>query len=126
MEKLVTKHLPTTTANPYSPLAREIAHAQAMIEWSKGNLHNSADIFEAILVKWPTDMMALKFVYDLYFYIGASYQIRDCVLRVMPQWEAKPNLPLKSYVHGFAAFGLEETNLYAKAEYQAKLVSPNL
>ena len=43
----------------------------------------------------PTDLLALKFAHDGYFYMGAQSQLRDSVARVLPHW--KPHIPLYRY-----------------------------
>ncbi|MGH0161423.1 UNVERIFIED_CONTAM: hypothetical protein FKN15_076552 [Acipenser sinensis] len=71
-----------------------------------------------ILQDYPTDMLALKFAHDSYFYMGYQPQMRDCVARVLPHW--KPHMPLYGYLKGMYAFGLVETNLYDRAEKMAE------
>ena len=69
--------------------------------------------------------MALKMAHDSYFYLGEKAMIRDSIARVYPVWQQKKNLPLSCYIHGMYAFGWEETQFYAKAEEQAKMVRLN-
>ncbi len=57
-------------------------------------------------------------VTDTYFFLGKQRKLRDSVARVLPLWSSR-DLPLKSYLHGMYAFGLVETNFYAKAETEA-------
>lgn len=71
--------------------------------------------------KHPTDILALKMLTDTYFFLGKQKQLRDCVARVLPIWTSK-SLPLQSYLHGMYAFGLVETNSYAKAAIEASKV----
>lgn len=52
----------------------------------------AAEVWEDILLDHPTDMTALKFAHDAYFYMGAQLPMRDSVVRVLPHW--KPHLPL--------------------------------
>ncbi|XP_071966189.1 tetratricopeptide repeat protein 38-like [Antedon mediterranea] len=105
---------------------REQQHVTAIKLFSEGYQKKACETWERILVEHPTDMLALKFAHDSYFYLGESNQIRDSIARVMPYW--KNTMPLSSYLHGMYAFGLEETNLYAQAEKQARLgleLNPN-
>ena len=55
----------------------------------------ACDVWEDILVDHPTDMLALKFAHDGYFYLGAKTRMRDSVARVLPHW--KPHVPLSRY-----------------------------
>ncbi|XP_075544316.1 tetratricopeptide repeat protein 38-like [Dermacentor variabilis] len=92
---------------------REQLHVDAVLAWSRGRLSRAASLWEDILIDNPTDMLALKFAHDTYFYLGYQRQMRDSVARVLPHW--KPSMPLYSYLHGMLAFGLCETNLYDQA-----------
>ncbi|XP_054475997.1 tetratricopeptide repeat protein 38 [Anoplopoma fimbria] len=93
---------------------RERLHVQAMEHFSHGQFTKACNIWEDIMVDHPTDMLALKFAHDGYFYIGAKNQMRDSVARVLPYW--KPHQPLFSYLKGMYSFGLLETNFYDQAE----------
>lgn len=56
------------------------------------NFSRAVDVWEDILLDHPTDMTALKFAHDTYFYMGAQLPMRDSVIRVLPHW--KPHVPL--------------------------------
>jgi len=63
----------------------------------------------------------LKFAYDFYFYLGDSNNIRDSVARVVKHWEEHcSSFKSFGYVLGMYSFGLEETNLYSRAEEMGK------
>ncbi|XP_072452688.1 tetratricopeptide repeat protein 38 isoform X2 [Notamacropus eugenii] len=97
---------------------REKLHVAAVDMFAKGCLPKACTLWEQILQDYPTDMLALKFSHDTYFYLGYQPQMRDSVARIFPHWT--PNLPLSSYVKGIYSFGLMETNLYDQAERLAK------
>ncbi|CAL8263023.1 unnamed protein product [Merluccius merluccius] len=97
---------------------REKLHAKAVELFSIGNFPKACDVWESILVEHPTDLLALKFAHDGYFYMGAQAQMRDSVARVLPFW--KPHMPLFSYLKGLYSFGLLETHHYDQAEKYAK------
>ncbi|CAB1313574.1 unnamed protein product, partial [Coregonus sp. 'balchen'] len=84
---------------------------------TRERLH-ACDVWEEILVEHPTDLLALKFAHDGFFYLGAQTQMRDSVARVLPHW--KPHMPLYSYLKGLYSFGLLETHFYDQAEKMAK------
>ena len=44
------------------------------------------DTWEEILTEYPTDVTALKFAHDSYFYLGYQDQMRDSIARVLPHW----------------------------------------
>ncbi|KAM9684588.1 tetratricopeptide repeat protein 38 isoform 3-T3 [Dama dama] len=97
---------------------REQLHVNAVETFAKGNFPKACELWEQILRDHPTDMLALKFSHDAYFYLGYQEQMRDSVARVYPFWT--PDIPLSSYVKGIYSFGLMETNLYDWAEKLAK------
>ncbi|XP_032379918.1 tetratricopeptide repeat protein 38 isoform X1 [Etheostoma spectabile] len=101
-------------ANSQDISPREKLHVKAMELFSRGHFPKACDAWEDILVDHPTDMLALKFAHDAYFYMGAQTQMRDSVARVLPHW--KPHMPLFSYLKGLYSFGLLETRLYDQAE----------
>ncbi|KAL0968500.1 hypothetical protein UPYG_G00267690 [Umbra pygmaea] len=97
---------------------REKLHVRAVEHFSKGNFPKACDTWEEILLEHPTDLLALKFAHDGFFYLGAQTQMRDSVARVLPHW--KPQMPLSSYLKGLYSFGLLETHFYDQAEKVAK------
>ncbi|XP_023271267.1 tetratricopeptide repeat protein 38 [Seriola lalandi dorsalis] len=101
-------------ANSQDISPRERLHVKAMELFSHGNFPKACDVWEDILVDHPTDMLALKFAHDAYFYMGAQTPMRDSVARVLPHW--KPHMPLSSYLKGLYSFGLLETRFYDQAE----------
>lgn len=104
-------------ANAQDITHREKLHVRAMELFSRGNFPMAADVWEDILLDHPTDMTALKFAHDTYFYMGAQLPMRDSVIRVLPHW--KPHVPLYRYLNGMLSFGLMETRLYDQAEKAA-------
>ncbi|XP_030282930.1 tetratricopeptide repeat protein 38 isoform X1 [Sparus aurata] len=101
-------------ANSQNITPRERLHVRAMEHFSRGNFPKASDVWEDILVDHPTDLLALKFAHDAYFYMGAQIPMRDSVARVLPYW--KPQMPLSSYLKGLYSFGLLETRFYDQAE----------
>ncbi|KAM6937066.1 tetratricopeptide repeat protein 38 [Xenentodon cancila] len=92
---------------------RERLHVTAVELFSHGNFPKACEVWEDILIDHPTDMLALKFSHDSYFYMGAQIPMRDSVARVLPHW--KPHMPLFSYLKGLHSFGLLETRYYDQA-----------
>lgn len=97
---------------------REKLHVKAVRWWADDQMTQAADIWEEILVDHPTDMLALKFAHDNYFYLGYGPQMRDSIGRVIGKWDK--SIPLYGYLYGMYSFGLEETNLFPKAEKIAR------
>uniref|UniRef100_A0A8C1GI91 Tetratricopeptide repeat protein 38 n=1 Tax=Cyprinus carpio TaxID=7962 RepID=A0A8C1GI91_CYPCA len=107
-------------ANTQELTSRERNHVKAVELFSKGALHKACEVWEGILVDHPTDMLALKFAHDGFFYLGEQTQMRNSVARVLPHW--KPQMPFyrQVYLKGMYSFGLLETRLYDEAEKMAK------
>ncbi|XP_039242511.1 tetratricopeptide repeat protein 38 isoform X2 [Pipra filicauda] len=97
---------------------REKLHVSALDMFARGQLPEACDLWEQILQRHPTDLLALKFSHDTYFYLGYQVQMRDSVARVYPFWT--PDVPLSSYVKGYYSFGLVETNFFDRAEEVAR------
>ncbi|XP_047209705.1 tetratricopeptide repeat protein 38 [Girardinichthys multiradiatus] len=100
-------------ANSQDISPREKLHVKAVELFSHGNYPKACEVWEEILLDHPTDMLALKFAHDTYFYMGAQLPMRDSVARVLPHW--KPHMPLFSYLKGQYSFGLLETRYYDQA-----------
>nr|CDJ81069.1 tetratricopeptide repeat protein 38-like [Haemonchus contortus] len=96
---------------------REQKHAKAVLQFAEGKQSAAARTWEEILKDYPTDLIAIKFAHDTYFYLGDAKNIRDSIKAVLPKH--KGNEPCYSYLHGMLAFGLEECEQYAEAEKEA-------
>lgn len=105
-----------TSSNEYIKL-----HTQALLDWSLGYRSRATEIWETILLRYPFDIMTLKFALDTYFHLGNQIMLRDSVARVLPIWESSSSSrPLKPYLYGMHAFGLGETNMTERAKKQAR------
>jgi hypothetical protein len=94
--------------------AREHAHAAAGRAWLEGDFTRAVARYGDILLDHPRDLVALQAAHIGDFLLGQSQMLRDRVAQVLPHWNA--DVPGYSYVLGMYAFGLEETNLYDRAE----------
>jgi len=97
---------------------RERLHVEVVKALSAGKIPYAQDIWDEIVVAYPTDIFALKMLSDFGIFFGPKDRIRDSVARVFPHW--KKEMPLYGYLFGLHAFGLEETNFYREAEKQAR------
>ena len=97
---------------------REKLHMEAIEKALEGDLPEACEIWERILLRDPTDILAAKFAHDSYFYLGFKEQMRDSIARILPLWDK--SLPLYSYLYGMLSFGLAETNYLKEAEEIAK------
>ena len=97
---------------------REQLHLAAVEAWAAGRSPDAILAWERILVDWPRDALALRFAQDGYFFLGQASALRDSVARVLPAW-GRDN-PLRSFILGAHAFGLEETGDLKRAEDAAR------
>ena len=93
---------------------REKQHVAAATALAEGRFDDAAERFEDILLEHPRDTLALQMGHLLDFYRGDARNLRDRVIRVMPNWSK--DLPGWHAVLGMQAFGLEECGEYGKAE----------
>uniref|UniRef100_A0A8D0H3C8 Tetratricopeptide repeat protein 38 n=1 Tax=Sphenodon punctatus TaxID=8508 RepID=A0A8D0H3C8_SPHPU len=93
---------------------REKLHVSALEILASGHLSKACGVWDQILQSYPTDLLALRFAHDTYFFLGYHTQMRDSIARVYRHWT--PDIPLSSYVKGLYSFGLMETNFYDHAE----------
>ncbi|XP_033004143.1 tetratricopeptide repeat protein 38 isoform X1 [Lacerta agilis] len=93
---------------------REKLHVSALELFANGQLPKACETWDQILQNHPTDLLALKFAHDTYFYLGHQTQMRDSIARVYPYWTT--DIPLSSYLKGMYSFGLMETNFFDRAE----------
>jgi len=97
---------------------RERLHLSAVHAWSEGRSLDAVLAWERILADWPKDALALRFGQDAYFFLGQANALRDSVARVLPSWER--DNPLRSFILGAYAFGLEESGELGRAEDAAR------
>jgi hypothetical protein len=97
---------------------REAHHLRAARSWADGDWQAAARSLERALLCHPRDLLALKVVQDLYFFLGNRLELRDSAARVLPAWPR--GLPGWGYVQGIYAFGLEENADYRQAESRAR------
>ena len=79
-----------------------------------GHWREACARWDGLLQDHPRDLLALTAAHLFDFYRGDARSLRARVARVLPEWPADD--PLRPYVLGMHAFGLEECNLYAQAE----------
>ena len=93
---------------------RETLHIAALGAWLEDDLNGAIHHWEAILLEHPLDVLALKLVSYIYFYLGDARNLRDSVARVLYAWNEET--PGHGYLLGMYAFGLEECADYTNAE----------
>jgi hypothetical protein len=96
------------------PPARELAHLDAVRQLLEGRWHAASRRWDQILLDHPRDALALQWAQLWDFYRGDTPGLRQRPARCLPEWDDVD--PLRPYVLGLYAFGLEECNLYPQAE----------
>jgi tetratricopeptide (TPR) repeat protein len=93
---------------------RERRHAAAARSWAQGDFARGKQLYDAIVVDYPRDQLAVQIAHVGDFFLGQSTMLRDRMAQVLPHWDA--SVPGYGYLLGMHAFGLEETALYERAE----------
>ncbi len=93
---------------------RERGHIRAARAWLDGDFAGATELWGAVAIALPRDLLAIQLAHLGDFYHGASIMLRDRVARVLPAWDDK--VPGCGYVLGMYAFGLEEMGDYEQAE----------
>ena len=94
--------------------AREQAHVAAAVAWMEGRFDRAAQLYGAIAIEYPRDLVALQTAHLIDFYLGDSLMLRDRFAAALPAWPG--DSPGHGYFLGMYAFGLEETANYQRAE----------
>ena len=93
---------------------RERAHLAAAKRCAAGDWHGACLAWDAILDSHPRDLYALQWAHLFDFYRGDATQLRARPERVLKAWPQDD--PLRPYLLGMHAFGLEECHAHAQAE----------
>jgi len=99
---------------PRGSTQRERAHLAAARRCAAGDWQGACDAWAAILAEHPRDLYALQWAHLFDFYRGDAQQLRHRPQQVLAKLAADD--PLRPYVLGMHAFGLEECHDYAQAE----------
>ena len=94
--------------------ANEQLHLDAVQAVAEGRWHAACRRWDDLLLEQPCDALALQWAQLWDFYRGDAAGLRLRPAHALPEWE--PDDPLRPYVLGLYAFGLEECNLYPQAE----------
>jgi len=95
------------------PNEREQVYLDALSDYLDGAISAAAARFEAVLLTYPRDALAMKMVQAIRFVLGQPQAMRASIEQVMPVWDDHPAL---GYLKGCYAFALEETGEYEAGE----------
>ncbi len=93
---------------------RESMHLAAVQACAAGDWQAACAGWQRILDRHPRDLYALQWAHLFDFYRGDSAQLLARPARVLPEWDRAD--PLRPYLLGMHAFGLEECGVYDQAE----------
>ncbi|CAN5917859.1 tetratricopeptide repeat protein [soil metagenome] len=93
---------------------RERDHLAALQTLASGDWQLACDEWQGVLQHHPRDAFALQCAHLFDFYRGDATQLRGRAQRALAHWDESD--PLRPYVLGHLAFGLEECGQYAEAE----------
>jgi tetratricopeptide (TPR) repeat protein len=93
-------------------------HAAAARAWLAGDAALTLQLYGAIVVDRPRDILALAVAHALDFRLGRRRMLRDRIAQVLPEWSAAA--PGYASVLAMYAFGLEENGQYRRAEKTAR------
>ncbi|RDK08726.1 tetratricopeptide repeat protein [Cupriavidus lacunae] len=93
---------------------RERRHIAAARAWLDGEFERSVRLYGDIVIDYPRDLLAIQTAHLEDFMLGQSSMLRDRLAQALPHWDA--GMPGYGYLLGMHAFGLEETQLYDRAE----------
>jgi hypothetical protein len=93
---------------------REQAHHDAIAAWVAGDWVGASRTLDQLLVRWPSDVLAVQVGHLLDFFLGDAANLRDRPGRSLLALD--PEHPHTAVVRGMQAFGLEESGSYSQAE----------
>ncbi len=93
---------------------RERGHLEAVQAWIRGDFFGAVQKWEAVLTRYPLDLLALQLIHLTDVLLGDVVGQRDVVARVFNLWDE--GVPGYEFVLGFYAFGLEENRDFQQAE----------
>ena len=99
---------------------REEFHARAVAAWLDGDWTGAARLLDDLLLRWPSDLLALMIGHQLDFFLGDAGNLCDRPARSVGA--LPPDDPHLGFVRGMQAFGFEESGYYPRAE-QAGLLA---
>jgi len=102
-------------SDPNSSARRHAAGARA---WLDGDPSLASELYGAIVIDWPRDVLAIFVAHALDFRLGRRRMMRDRIAQVLPEWHnGEPGF---ASVLAMYAFALEENGQNRRAEKIAR------
>lgn len=93
---------------------RERRHIAAARAWLDGQFDRAVRMYGDIVIEYPRDLLAIQVAHIGDFLLGQSSMLRDRIAHALPHWDS--SMPGFGYMLGMQAFGLEEMQMYGRAE----------
>jgi len=93
-------------------------HAAAARAWLEGDPSRAAEVYGAIVIDQPWDILALAVAHSLDFRLGRRRMMLDRLAQVLPEW--RDGMPGFASVLAMYAFALEENGQLRRAERLAR------
>jgi hypothetical protein len=93
---------------------REGLHLSAARAWAEGDPARSLACFDALLERYPRDLLALQFAHQADFFTGGQVALRERPRRALTALGT--DAAGYGFAQGMLAFGLEEAGAYEEAE----------
>jgi hypothetical protein len=93
---------------------RELMHRSVINSWLNGDWDRASTLLDELLVRWPSDLLALLVGHLLDFFLGDAANLRDRIGRSLGALE--PGHHHRGFVLGMQSFGLEEAGHYEASE----------
>lgn len=94
---------------------RERLHISALRAWIQGDVLGAQNVWDAILVQEPHDLLALRLQHFNAMFLGRSDHLRALAGRSLSDWSDE--VPGAGFAYGMACMGLEEAGEFERAEW---------
>ena len=99
--------------------SREQHYVEAALAWQAGQIESSLRAWERQSAAQPLDLLTVRMLHDLYFWMGDAEKLRDGTARVLSAYDE--DIPGYFLLNGMHAFGLEESGDYVRAQEAANI-----
>eukprot|EP00731_Ephydatia_muelleri_P026041 Em0018g141a len=114
----VSTHLEAVKSPDPNLTSREKAHIAAMQVLASGNRPKAAEMWRAILVDHPKDVVSIRLLFYACIDLAEFMLMRDYLAAVLPWWTEEDEL--YPFILSYYAFALEQTNQRDRAEHLAR------
>lgn len=98
---------------------QEAAHVAAFATLVAGDFFSAAKMWDAIVFRYPRDLVAARIAHDIYLHIGNISDRLESATRALDPWV--PGEAGYGWLMGNYSFALEEAGLYREAEHAGRV-----